>query len=96
MKITKVQVKLLEDSQKLLAVASVVFDDVFVVHGVKVLEGETGLFIAMPSRKLPNGQFKDVAHPLNSETREVLIKKLIAAYEEEVKNPHTSSADKED
>lgn len=81
---------------KLKAVATIVLDDCIAIHDIKIIDGEGGLFIAMPSRKLPNGQFKDVAHPLNSETREILIKKLIAAYEEEVKNPHTSSADKED
>ncbi len=84
MKITKVQVKLLEDSQKLLAVASVVFDDVFVVHGVKVLEGESGLFIAMPSRKTNTGENRDIAHPIVSEFRAELTDAVLKEYNVQV------------
>ena len=64
------------------AVASITIDEVFVIHDIKVLESEKGLFIAMPSRKIPNGEFKDIAHPLNTETREMLQKAIIDKYNE--------------
>lgn len=71
-----------EDS-KLKAVASVTFDDCFVVHDIKVIEGNEGCFIAMPSRKTADGEYKDVAHPIKTETREEIIKSVLSAFEEE-------------
>ena len=63
------------------AVASVTFDNEFAVHDIKVIESQNGLFIAMPSRKTPNGEFKDIAHPINAETREKIQKAILEAYE---------------
>ena len=64
------------------AVVSVTFDDCFVVHDIKVIEGQDKLFIAMPSRKTPDGEFKDIAHPINTSTREELEQKILEKYEE--------------
>ena len=64
------------------AVVSVTFDDCFVVHDIKVIEGQEKLFIAMPSRKTPDGEFKDIAHPINAEMRELLQDTVLAKYEE--------------
>ncbi|NLT19083.1 MAG: putative septation protein SpoVG [Firmicutes bacterium ADurb.Bin080] len=88
--ITDVRVKVLgrEDS-KLCAVASIIFDDAFVVHDIKVIEGTEGRFIVMPSRKTPAGEFRDIAHPLNTETREQIKQIVLKKYEEELANPTT-------
>jgi stage V sporulation protein G len=67
---------------KMKAVVSVTFDDCFVVHDIKVIEGQDKLFIAMPSRKTPDGEFKDIAHPINTSTREELEQKILEKYEE--------------
>ena len=84
MRITDVRVRLVKkEDSKLKGVASVTFDECFVVHDIKIIEGNEGYFIAMPSRKTGEGEFKDVAHPIKSETREELIKAIFAAFEEE-------------
>jgi len=70
MQITDVRVRKVSNDSKMKAIVSVTFDGEFVVHDIKVIEGEKGLFIAMPSRKVVNGEFKDIAHPINSTTRE--------------------------
>lgn len=82
MQITSVRIRLSgEDVRKLKAVASVVFDDCFVVHDIKVLESANNeVFITMPNKKLPNGRFKDVAHPINSEFRNLIIKSVLDEY----------------
>ena len=84
MKITDIRLRLIpnEDS-KLKAVASITIDDCFVVHYIKVLEGNQGYFISMPSRKTPEGDYRDVAHPINTPTREEINKLVLAKYEEE-------------
>ena len=64
------------------AIVSVTFDDVFVVHDIKVIEGEKGLFIAMPSRKAADGEYRDIAHPINSGTRERIQQLILQKYEE--------------
>ena len=64
------------------AIVSVTFDNEFVIHDIKVIEGQNGLFIAMPSRKTPDGEFKDIAHPINTETREKIQSAILTAYEE--------------
>lgn len=88
MKITDVRVRLVKkDDSKLKAVASVTFDDCFVVHDIKVIEGTEGYFIAMPSRKTNDGEYKDIAHPIKTETREELIKVILGAFEEEKLKP---------
>lgn len=84
MKITDVRVRLVKkDDSKLKAVSSVTFDDCFVIHDIKVIEGNDGSFIAMPSRKTNDGEYKDIAHPIRQETREELIKAILEAYETE-------------
>lgn len=72
-----------EDS-KLKAVASITIDNCFVVHDIKIIEGTDSLFIAMPSRKTNDGEYKDIAHPLNTETREQLKELILAAYQAEL------------
>ena len=82
MNITEVRVRLIKkDEGKLKAVASVTIDDCFVVHDVKIIEGSEGCFIAMPSKKTPDGEYKDIVHPLTTETREMLGKRVLAEYE---------------
>ena len=81
MKITEVRVRLVKKEEgKLKAVASITIDDCFVVHDVKVLEGTEDYFIAMPSKKTPDGEYKDVVHPINTETRELLKDVVLAEF----------------
>ena len=85
MKITDVRVRIVnKDDSKLKAVASITIDDCFVVHDVKIIDGNDGFFIAMPSRKTADGEFKDVAHPIKSETRNEIIESVLEAYKNEV------------
>lgn len=79
MEITKVSIRFVE-MNKVKAIASITIDDQFVVHDLRVVEGEKGLFVAMPSRKLPSGDFRDIAHPINSETRERIQAAVIEEY----------------
>ncbi len=81
MRITKVVVRPV-DMNKVCAVASVTIDDEFVVHDLRVVDGDKGLFVAMPSRKLPNGEYRDVAHPINTETREMLQEAVLAEFKQ--------------
>ncbi len=84
MNISDVRVRIVrKNDTKLKAVASVTFDDCFVVHDIKVIEGNEGYFIAMPSRKSADGEYKDIAHPIKTEVREELIKVILKAFEEE-------------
>ena len=78
--ITDVRIRKIGSEGKMKAVASVTFDNEFVVHDIKVIEGQSGLFIAMPSRKTPDGEFRDIAHPINSETREKLQALVLEQY----------------
>ena len=82
MQITDVRLRKVNSENRMKAVASVTFDNEFVIHDIKVIESQNGLFIAMPSRKTPNGEFKDIAHPINTETREMLQKLIIDKYNE--------------
>lgn len=68
------------------AIVSVTFDDQFVVHDIKVIEGQSGFFIAMPSRKTPDGEFKDIAHPINMGTRREMQERVLKAYEKAVED----------
>lgn len=70
MKITDVRIRKVEKEGKMRAVVSITIDDEFVVHDIKVIEGEKGLFIAMPSRRAADGEYRDIAHPINSQTRD--------------------------
>lgn len=81
MQVTDVRVRKVTKEGKMKAVVSITLDDEFVVHDIKVIEGDQGLFIAMPSRKAGNGGYKDVAHPINSETRERLQRIILESYE---------------
>ena len=89
MKITDVRLRKVNSENRMKAVASVTFDNEFVIHDIKVIESQNGLFIAMPSRKTPNSEYKDIAHPINLETRAKVQNAIIRAYEtaesEEVK-----------
>lgn len=88
MQITDVRVRIVRKSDsKLKAVASVTFDDCFVIHDIKVIEGNEGHFIAMPSRKTNDGEYKDIAHPIRTDTREYLIKEILSAFEVELAKP---------
>lgn len=79
--ITDVKIRLVTaEGSKLKAVASVIIDECFAVHDIKIIEGDNGEFIAMPSRKTPSGEFKDIVHPINSQTREVLRLAILDAY----------------
>ncbi len=82
MQITDIKVRKINAEGRMKAVVSVTFDDCFVVHDIKVIEGQEKLFIAMPSRKTPDGEFKDIAHPINAEMREQLQEMILAKYEE--------------
>ena len=81
MQITDVRIRKVEGEGKLKAYVTVTFDDCFVVHNVKIIEGTSGLFIAMPSRKAADGEYRDTAHPINSETRERMQKLILEKYE---------------
>ena len=84
MTITDIRVRKIASEGKMKAIVSVTFDNEFVVHDIKVIEGQNGLFIAMPSRKTPDGEFKDIAHPINTETRERIQGAILEAYEKAV------------
>ena len=81
--ITNVKITKVESSTKVKGIASITIDDSFVVHDIKILESEKGLFVAMPSRRTPAGEFKDIAHPINAEAREIIQKAVINEYERE-------------
>ncbi len=82
MKITDVRVRLVEkDGSKLKGVASITIDECFVVHDIKIIEGKEGYFISMPSRKTPDGEYRDIVHPINTETREQVISEILKAFE---------------
>ena len=81
MEITDVRIRRIDIEGKMKAVVSVTLDDQFVIHDIKIIESQNGLFIAMPSRKTPDGEFKDIAHPINAETREMLQTAILGKYE---------------
>lgn len=81
MEITDVRIRKISTDTKMRAIVSVTFDNEFVVHDIKVIEGKEGLFIAMPSRKTPNGEFKDITHPINTETRQRIQDSILREYE---------------
>lgn len=91
LEITDVKVKLVNAESKMKAVASVTFDDAFVVHDIKIIEGQEKLFTAMPSRKTPENEFKDIAHPINSSMRRTLEDAVIAKYQECVSEAETQA-----
>ena len=100
MDITEVRISLRSDA-KLKAFASITLDNCFVIRGLKIIKGASGIFVAMPSRKRKDGEYQDIAHPINNETRQWMEKIILAKYEEVLKSEGNSpsaysSADEED
>lgn len=87
MNITDVRVRKITKEGKMRAVVSITLDDVFVVHDIKVIEGEKGMFIAMPSKKASDGEYRDIAHPINSGTRDMIQKIVLEAYDKAMLEP---------
>ena len=87
MRITDVRVRKLNKEGKMKAIVSITLDDEFVVHDIKVIEGEKGLFIEIPSKKASDGEYRDIAHPINSATRENIQKLILEAYEKAKEEP---------
>ncbi|MFY9214460.1 MAG: septation regulator SpoVG [Tissierellaceae bacterium] len=81
MMITDVRVRKITEEGKMKAIVSVTFDDEFVVHDIKIIDGQNGLFIAMPSRKMADGEFRDIAHPINATTRQKIQEAVFSEYE---------------
>lgn len=81
MQITDIRVRKVDKESKMKAVVSITIDNEFVVHDIKVIDGEKGLFIAMPSKKSLDGEYRDIAHPINSDTRDRLQRMILEAYE---------------
>lgn len=79
--ITNVKLIKTQGNFRVKGIASITIDDSFVVHDIKILESETGLYVVMPSKKTPDGLFKDTAHPINAETRELIQKAILNEYE---------------
>lgn len=87
MQITDVRVRKITKEGKMKAVVSITLDDEFVVHDIKVIEGDKGLFIAMPSKKAADGEYRDIAHPINSSTRESIQRVILDSYERAALEP---------
>ena len=88
MNITDIRIRLVtKEDSKLKAVASFTIDNAFVIHDVKIIEGNNGNFIAMPSKQAPSGEYRDIVHPLNTETREQISSAVLAAYDAEKAKP---------
>ncbi len=81
MKITDVRLRKISEEGKMKAIVSVTFDEEFVVHDIKIIEGQNGLFVAMPSRKMADGEFRDIAHPINADTRKKIQDAIFEEYE---------------
>ncbi len=99
MEITDVRLRKIETEGKLRAYVSITFDDSFVVHDLRVIDGTKGMFVAMPSKRLPNGDHKDIAHPINTEIREKIQNAVLDVYNrelEEVPQPKVEEEPKEE
>lgn len=81
MKVTDVRIRKIQEEGKMKAIVSVTFDNEFVVHDIKIIDGQNGLFVAMPSRKMADGEFRDIAHPINAETRQKIQEAIFQEYE---------------
>jgi hypothetical protein cdivTM_09361 len=93
MKITDIRIRIgrqTENIERLKAYADITFDESFVVHGLKIIDGQNGLFVAMPSRRMPNGEFKDIVHPIKPELRAEITKVILEKFEQE-KAAHTEA-----
>lgn len=95
MDITEVRVFPVNE-EKLKAFVTITIDDCFVIRDLKVINGNNGLFVAMPSKKRKDGTFRDTAHPVNNETRELIEKKVLSAYEQELMNPGSTRGSEEE
>ena len=90
MRITRIEIRPVE-MKKVKALASITIDDVFVIHDLRVVQGDRGFFVAMPSRKLPNGTHRDIAHPINSETRELIQARVLEEFDQnDIEAPETA------
>lgn len=87
MQITDVRIRKVAKEGKMKAIVSITIDDEFVIHDIKVIEGEKGYFIAMPSKKSTDGEYRDIAHPINSSTRENIQKIILDRYEQALQEP---------
>ncbi|UCD64363.1 MAG: septation regulator SpoVG [Candidatus Zixiibacteriota bacterium] len=85
MEITEIRVTL-RDEERLKGFANVTFDDAFVIRGMKIIQGNNGFFVSMPSRKRPDGTYQDIAHPINSDMRRMIEEKVLEAYQAELKS----------
>lgn len=93
MKITDVRVRHVSSDSRLKGVVTITFEDAFVVHDIRVIEGENGLFVAMPSKKMPNGGFRDIAHPIHADMRKQIEDAIIKAYKETLDAEATASVE---
>ncbi len=87
MQVTDVRVRKIAKEGRMKAVVSITLDDEFVVHDIKVIEGDKGLFIAMPSKRTADGEYKDITHPINSSTRDAIQKAILESYEKALLEP---------
>lgn len=92
MEITDVRIRKVAEEGKMKAIVSITFDEEFVVHDIKIIEGQNGLFIAMPSRKMSEGDFRDIAHPILSETRNKIKDAIFAEYEKTLQEQATEES----
>ena len=90
MQITSVRIRKMSNGGKMKALVSMTLDDEFVVHDIRIIEGQHGLFVAMPSRRTADGQFRDIAHPINSQTRSKIQTTILEQYHREVLSEGTS------
>ena len=92
MEITNVRVRIVEkDNSKMRGFANVTIDDQFVVHDIRILEGDNGLFLAMPSKQIAPGEYRDIAHPINAEARKIFSDAILAEYENELKKDNVDT-----
>jgi len=84
MNVTDVRIRKVSSEGRMKAIVSITIDDAFVIHDVRIVDGNNGLFVAMPSRKTPAGEFRDIAHPINSLAREKIQTEVLGAYRREV------------
>lgn len=97
MKITDVRLRKVNNQDtRMKALASITFDDAFVVHDLRVIEGNNGLFVAMPSKRTADGEFRDIAHPINSEMRQHVQEEVMRVYDETEEVPEESTEDEEE
>ena len=95
MQITDVRVKKLSSQNRMKAIASITIDDVFVAHDIKVIQGDNGDFIAMPSRKTPDGIYRDIAHPIDSHLREILQEAILEEFAKQVNSDFEMEVEEE-